>query len=279
MALSQSEQRALLLARLGFLSGFAIMMVFCILVIVYTVMLILFGGDPKGFMNVFVPVQWLVLTLDVLAGGLLTVGFWFFGMHHDTIRNQSQNMAVAFGVWTVVSLTWKLRLLWTPLEEVNPISRRMTDGDFGIFAPHFEFFRVNYVGFLISSILMFVLMAMLVRLIRNYRVYENFQMVNLNLFQFYGMLTMVGAVLMGIGWVAFGPSMSGSVGGSLLLVFYLVAWVLLFLVLPILGLWVFFPAFRIHQSAVETLKFILRRKSEREHVEASTEVEVARGGG
>ncbi len=254
------------------------MLVFCLLVIAYTVMLILFGGEPESFNNVFVPIQGLVLSLDVLAGGLLAIGFWFFGMYHDTIRNQAQNMAMGFAVWTVVTLTWKLRLVWTPLEEVNPISKRLTDGEFGIFAPHFEFLRVNYAGFLISSILMFILMTMLVRLIRNYRVYENFQMVNLNLFQFYGLLTMVGAVLMGIGWLAFGPGMSGSVGGAILLVFYLVAWVLLFLVLPTLGLWVFFPAFRMHQSAVETLKFILRRKSERERVEASTEIEVARGG-
>jgi hypothetical protein len=264
-------------ARVGFLSGFALLMVFCVLVITYTVLLILFGGDPEVFKSLFIPVQWLVLTLDVVAGGLLAVGFWFFGMHHDTIRNQAQNMALAFGVWTVVTLTWKLKLLWTPLEEVNPISTRVTDGEIGIFVPHFEFFRVNYVGFLISSILMFILMTMLVRVIRNYRVYENFQTVNLNLFQFYGLLTMVGAVLMGIGWLAFGPSLSGTVGGAILLVFYLVAWVLLFLVLPILGLWVFFPAFRIHQSAVETLKFILRRKSEREHAETTTEVGVARG--
>jgi hypothetical protein len=219
----------------------------------------------------------MVFTLDVFACGFLAVGFWAFAMHHDTIRNQAQNMAIGLTVWTVLAATWKVRLLLTPLEEVNPLSKRLTEGEYDIFMPHFEFLRVNYVGFLISGMLMFVLMSMLVRLIRNYRVYENFQSVNLNLFQMYGILNLVGAILMGIGWLAFSPGMTGSVGGQLLLVFYLVAWLVLFLVLPILGLWVFFPAFTIHRSAVETLKFILRRKSERERVEASSEVEVARG--
>lgn len=266
-----------MLARIGLLSGFSLILLFCFITILYTVLLIFSRGDPEHYKNVFLPVQWMVLSLDVLAGACLAIGFWAFGMHHDTIRNQAQNMAMAFAVWTGITLTWKLRLIWTPLEEINPISKRMTEGDYDIFMPHFEFFRTNYVGFLISSILMFALMAMMVRLIRNYRVYENFQSVNLNLFQMYGMLTMVGAVLMGIGWVAFSPSMTGTVGGLLLLVVYVVAWLTLFLVLPILGLWVFFPAFTIHRSAVETLKFILRRKSERERAEVTTEIEVARG--
>ena len=277
MGLSVSEHRTLLVARLGLLSGFALMLLLCLLTISYTVLLIVSGGDPEPYMSVFIPVQWMVLSIDVVAGGLLAVGFWAFGMYHDTIRNQAQNMSVAFGVWTVVTLTWKLRLIWTPVEEVNPISKRMTEGEYDIFMPHFEFLRANYPGFLISSILMFVLMAMLVRLIRNYRVYENFQNVNLNLFQGYGMLQMVGAVLMGIGWLAFGPGFSGTTGGALLLIFYIGAWLIMFLVLPILGLWVFFPAFTIHRSAVETLKFILRRRSERERVVASNEPEVARG--
>ncbi|UCC93152.1 MAG: hypothetical protein JSW25_00290 [Thermoplasmata archaeon] len=277
MALSRSETRALSVARVGLLSGFGIILVFCFVVIAYTVLLIFSGGDPQPYATVFIPIQWLVLSLEVVAGVCLTIGFWAFAIHHDTIRNQAQNMAIAFGVWTVVTLTWRLRLVLTPMEEINPISKRLTDGEYDIFMPHFEFFRVNYPGFLISSILMFVLMTMMVRLIRNYRVYENFQGVNLNLFQMYGLLTMVGAVLMGIGWLAFSPGTTGTVGGSLLLVIYLVAWLILFLVLPILGLWVFFPAFTIHRSAVETLKFILRRKSERERVETSTEPEVARG--
>jgi hypothetical protein len=264
-------------ARLGLLIGFGLLLLFSFVVIAYTVLLIFSGGDPEPYSSLFTPVQWLVLTLDVVAGACLAIGFWAFGVHHDTIRSQAQNMAIGFAIWTGVTLTWKLRLLFTPMEEINPISKRLTEGEYDIFMPHFEFFRVNYVGFLISSILMFVLMTMMVRLIRNYRVYENFQSVNLNLFQMYGLLTMVGAVLMGIGWLAFSAGMTGSVGGSLLLVMYLVSWLTLFLVLPILGLWVFFPAFTIHRSAVETLKFILRRKSERERVEASTEPEVARG--
>ncbi len=277
MALTESEQRALMVARIGLLSGFGLMFVFCLLVILYTVLLILFGGNTGTIKGFFEPVQYMVLTLDVVAMGLLAVGFWFFGMHHDTIRNQAQNMALGFAVWTAITVTWKLRLLWTPLEEINPISKRLRGGDYDIFMPHFEFLRTNYVGFLISSILMFILMTMMVRLIRNYRVYENFQTMNLNLFQMYGVLTMVGAILMGLGWLAFSPGMSGTVGGSIMLVFYLCAWLLMFLGLPILGLWVFFPAFRVHQSAVETLKFILRRKSEREKMETSTEPDVARG--
>jgi len=266
-----------MLSRVGLLTGFGLLLLFCFLVILYTVLLIVSGGDPEPFKSAFIPVQWLVFTLDVVAGAFLALGFWAFGMHHDTIRNQAQNMAIGFAVWTGLTLTWKLRLFMTPMEGINPISKRFTDGEYNIFMPHFEFLRANYVGFLISSILFYVLMTMMVRLIRNYRVYENFQSVNLNLFQMYGMLTMVSAVLMGIGWLAFTPSMSGTVGGLVLLVFYLVAWLTLFLVLPILGLWVFFPAFTIHRSAVETLKFILRRRSERERVETSTEPEVARG--
>jgi hypothetical protein len=277
MVLSQSEQRALMVARIGLLSGFVLILLFCFVVIAYTVVLIFTGGDPEPYSSVFTPIQWLLLTLDLIAGACLAIGFWAFGMHHDTIRSQAQNMAMGFAIWTGVTLTWKLRLIVTPTEDINPISSRFTDGEYGIFTPHFEFFRTNYLGFLVSSILMFVLMTMMVRLIRNYRVYENFQDMNLNLFQSYGVLTMVGAVLMGIGWLAFNPGMAGTVGGSVVLVIYLVAWLTMFLVLPILGLWVFFPAFTVHRSAVETLKFILRRRSERERAEVSTEIEVARG--
>lgn len=275
--LSISEQRSLMIGRLGLLSGFALLLVFCILTIAYTVMLIFTRGDTEVLRNAFLPVQWSVYSLDVVAGALLAVGFWAFGAHHDTIRSQAQNMGIAFSVWTVVTLVWRLRLAFTSIEEINPVSKRLSGGEYGIFMPHFEFLRSNYVGFLISSILMFLLMTMMVRLIRNYRVYENFQGVNLNLFQMYGLLQMVGAVLLGLGWLAFSPGLTGSTGGQLMLVFYLVAWLTLFLILPILGLWVFFPAFNIHRSAVETLKFILRRKSERERLESSEEAEVARG--
>jgi ABC-type multidrug transport system permease subunit len=277
MVLSRAVERSLRLARLGLLSGFGILLLFNILVISYTVLLIATSGDPEQFKHVFVPIQWMVLTLDLAAGGLLAIGFWTFGIHHDTIRNQAQNMAIAFAIWFGITLTWRLRLLWTPLEEINPISRLFEEGEYGVFVPHFEFLRVNYVGFLLSSILMFILMVLLVRLIRNYRVYENFQDVNLNRFQMYGLTTMVSAVLLGLGWLAFGPSMTGTPMGQVMLIIYIVAWLSLFLVLPIMGLWVFFPAFIIHRSAVETLKFILRRKSERERAEVTTEIEVARG--
>ena len=251
-------------ARLGLLTGFALLIAFNTLLIIYTVLLIFSRGDPEAYKTFFYPVQWTILVLDIIAGGLLAMGFWAFGKYHDTIRNQAQNMAIGFAIWTIVTLSWRLTLLWTPAEGVNPISKRFLAGEFGMFMPHFEFLRVNYSGFLISSVFMFILMMLMVRLIKNYRVYENFQTVNLNLFQVYGLVTMVGAMLMGLGWLAFGPSMTGTTLGDLFLVIYVFAWLTLFLVLPILGLWVFYPAFTIHRSAVETLKFILRRKSERD---------------
>jgi hypothetical protein len=264
MVLSQNENRALLTARLGLLIGFSLLIAFNTLLIIYTVMLIFTRGDPEAYKSIFYPIQGTILVLDIIACGLLAMGFWAFGKYHDTIRNQAQNMALGFAIWTVVTLSWRLPLLWTPAEEINPISKRFISGEFGMFMPHFEFFRVNYPGFLISSVFMFILMMLMVRLIKNYRVYENFQTVNLNLFQVYGLVYMVGAMLMGLGWLAFGPSMSGTTLGDLLLVIYVFAWLTLFLVLPILGLWVFYPAFTIHRSAVETLKFILKRKSERD---------------
>jgi hypothetical protein len=278
MVLTQDENRALFTARFGLLLGFALLIAFNALLIVYTVMLIFTRGDPEPYKTFFYPVQGTILILDIIAGGLLAVGFWAFGKYHDTIRNQAQNMAIGFAIWTVLTFSWRLTLLWTPAEEINPISKRFISGDFGMFMPHFEFLRVNYSGFLISGVLMFILMMLMVRLIKNYRVYENFQTVNLNLFQVYGLVYMVGAILMGLGWLAFGPSMTGTTLGDLFLVIYVFAWLTLFLVLPILGLWVFYPAFAIHRSAVETLKFILKRKSERERaMDLSHEGEATRG--
>ncbi len=254
----------MLLARIGLLAGFALLIAFNALLIAYTVLLIFTRGDPESYKTSFYPIQWTILVIDIIAGGLLAIGFWAFGKYHDTIRNQAQNMAIGFGIWTFLTLSWRLTLVWTPAEEVNPISKRFLAGEFGMFMPHFEFLRVNYSGFLISSVFMFILMMLMVRLIKNYRVYENFQTVNLNLFQVYGLVYMVGSMLMGLGWLAFGPTMTGTTLGDLFLVIYVFAWLTLFLVLPILGLWVFYPAFTIHRSAVETLKFILRRKSERD---------------
>ena len=264
MVLSPSDLRALFVARLGLLSGFALLLVVSILWVIYIIMLIFSKGDPEPLNAVWGPIQSLVLSLDLLAVGLLAIGFWFFGSRHDTIRFQAQNMAMGFTTWTLVTLMWRARLLWTPSEELNPISKRFSGGEFDIFMPHFEAIRANYVGFFISSLLMFVLMLMLVRLIRNYRVWENFQSVNLNLFRVYGLFHLVGAVLMGIGWYAFSPGTTSSVLGGTLLVVFVVGWITLFLFLPILGIWIFYPAFSIHRSAVETLKFILRRKAERE---------------
>ena len=259
------------MARLGLLLGFGFFFVYSALTVGYTVLLIFTRGDPVPQEGIFNPLQAMVLSLDVAAGGLLTAGFWAFARHHDTIRNQAQNMAIGWGVWTVLTLTWRLRVLITPSEEINPVSRRVVDGEYGMFIPHFEILRTNYLGFFLTSALMFILMLMMVRLIKNYRVYENFQNVNLNLFQTYGLLYMAGAVLLGLGWLSFGPGMSGTTLGDLFLVIYVIAWLTFFLLLPILGMWVFFPAFTIHRSALETLKFILLRKSERER--ATGEVE------
>lgn len=272
--LTYIERRDLFFARLGLLSGFSLMLVLSALWLAYTILLIFTRGDPQPVENVFGPVQSLVLSLDIVAGALLAFGFWWFGAHHDTIKNQAQNMALAFGMWTIVTLIWRLSLFFMPSEEINPVSKRWEQGEFDMFMPHFEYLRVNYLGFFLSSFLMFVLMTMLVRIIQNYRVYENFQGVNLNLFRAYGLLHLLGASLMGLGWLAFTPDSSATTLGTVLLVVFIVAWLTLFLLLPILGLWVFFPAFNIHRSAVETLKFILRRKAEREMMESTHEGDV-----
>jgi hypothetical protein len=255
------------------------MLVLSILWLVYTIMLIFTRGDPEPVRNMFEPIQTTVFSVDVLAASMLAIGFWFFGIHHDTIRNQAQNMSMAFGIWAAMTGLWRARLIWTPGEEVNPVSMRLSAGEFDMFMPHFEFLRLNYLGFLLSGMLMFVLMIMLVRLMQNYRVYENFQNINLNLFRAYGFFYLLGAALMGLGWFAFSPDSSATILGTIFLVIFVVAWLTLFLILPILGLWV---SFAIHRSAVETLKFILRRKAEREIMEHSHEGEFhtpsARGG-
>jgi hypothetical protein len=272
--LSAAEHRGLLIARIGLLSGFSLMLLLSALWLVYIILLIFTRGDPEPIKNIFNPIQILALSVDLVAGGCLAVGFWWFGTHHDTIRNQAQNMAMAVGIWTLVTAIWRVRLLWTPSEEINPVSKRWTSGEFDMFMPHFEFIRDNYAGFLISAILMFFLMTMLVRLIKNYRVYENFQSVNLNLFRVYGLFYLIGAILMGLGWLAFTPDSSATTLGTIFLVLFIVGWLTLFLILPILGLWVFYPSFNIHRSAVETLKFILRRKAEREMLEQTHDGDV-----
>jgi hypothetical protein len=259
------RRRPLFLARLGLLTGFALMLVVNLLWIVYVGILVSTRGDPGGYSNIFDPVQTMVLTIDIVAGGFLVLGFWWFGKHHDTIGNQAQNMGIAFAIWTIVTLAWRLRLLWTPADEVNPISTRLESGEYGLFIPHFEFFRLHYLGFLLSGIIMFIIMLMMVRLIRNYRVYESYQgSIRLNLFRAYGLIYLIGVVMMGLGWLAFNPASAGTTVGVILQAIYIIAWLIMFMGLPILGLWVFFPAFNIHRSAIETLGFILRRKAERE---------------
>ena len=274
------RRRPLFLARLGLLTGFALVLVVNLLWIVYASILVSTRGDPEEYSNLFDPVQAMVLTIDLVAGGFLAIGFWWFGKHHDTIGNQAQNMGIAFAIWTLVTLTWRLRILWTPPEDINPVSTKFEGGDYGLFIPHFELFRVNYLGYLISSILMFIIMLMLVRLIRNYRVYESYQgSIRLNLFRAYGVIYLIAASMMGLGWLAFAPGSAGTTMGVILQTVYVTAWLIMFIGLPILGLWVFYPAFTIHRSAVETLGFILRRKAERERgaMGAYDEPSTARG--
>jgi hypothetical protein len=267
------ERRDLFFARLGLLSGFSLMLVLSTLWLAYTILLIFTRGDPQPVENIFHPVQSLVLSLDIVAGALLAFGFWWFGAHHDTIKNQAQNMALAFAIWTIVTLVWRLSLVFMPSEEINPISKRWQQGEFDMFMPHFEYMRVHATGFLLSSLIMLFLMLMLVSLIRNYRVYENFQDISMNRFRAFGLFNLLGAALMSLGWLAFNPASSATLMGAILLVFFVVSWVILYVITPILGLWAFYPAFNIHRSAIETLQFILRRKAEREMMEHSHEGE------
>jgi hypothetical protein len=259
------KDRPLFLARLGLLTGFALFFVVNFLWIAYVSILVITRGDPEEYSNTYGPMQAMVLVIDLAAGAFLAIGFWWFGKHHDTIGNQAQNMGLAFAIWTLVTLTWRIRILWTPSEDINPVSTKFEGGEYGLFIPHFEFFRVNYLGFLLSSVIMLIIMLMLVRLIRNYRVYESFQStIRLNLFRAYGLISLIAASMMGLGWLAFTPGSAGTTMGVILQTVYVTAWLIMFVGLPILGLWVFFPAFKIHRSAVETLRFILRRKAERE---------------
>lgn len=264
------EKRPLMLARIGLLLGLMLFLLINVLWLIYFSVLIFTRGDPESVWNLYWPLQVMILTIDVVAGALLTLGFWQFGLRHDTIRTQATNVALGFGVWTLVTFTWRLKLLWTPAVEVNPISRHFKGGEFGLFVPHFDFLRDNYLGFFLSSMLLFILMFMLVTLIKNYRVYESFRSVNLNLFRVYGLFHLVGTILMGLGWFAFSPESSATVVGSVLFVVFIMAMCIMYIALPLLGVWVFQTAFVIHRSALETLGFIIRRKAEREELIGET---------
>jgi hypothetical protein len=257
------ERNPLLFARLGIMAGFAILVIVNVLWLLYITILIFSRGNTGQIWDLYSTLQWMVLTLDVLAGALLALGFWQFGTHHEAIQTQAIGVGIGFGIWALVTFLWRIKLLWTHVNEINPVSRRMSGGEFDLFIPQFEFFRENYTGFFVSSFLLFVLMYMLVSLIKNYMVYESYKDVNLNLFKAYGLLSLVGAIIMGLGWMSFNPGTSGTTTGDILFGMFVLGMSLMFVLLPLLGIWVFQTAFVIHRSALETLKFILRRRAER----------------
>jgi len=279
MAIRFIEQRPLLLARFGLLTGFILFLLCNLLALVYIATIILMGGAPAPVWDFYTTTQSLVLSLDVVAAGLLAVGFWNFSRRHDYLGPALGNLAIGFGLFTLVTLTWRLGLLGTPFEEVNPVSRLATGGGaYSKFVPQFGFFHVNFVGFMISALLMFILMNMLVGVIRSYRVFENFQDTNLSLLRVYGILYLGGSVAMGIGWFTFSPGVTGTTLGDLLLGVFVLSWVLLYIFLPLLGVRVFATVFNIHRGALETAGFILRRKMEREEASATPRVGAVLGG-
>jgi hypothetical protein len=280
MAIRFIEQRPLLLARFGLLTGFLLFLLCNLLALVYIATIILMRGNTAPVWDFYTTTQSLVLSLDVVAGGLLAVGFWNFGRRHDYLGPALGNLAIGFGLFALVTLTWRLRLMVTPFEEVNPVSRLATGGGaYSKFVPQFEFFHVNFVGFMVSALLMFILMNLLAGVIRNYRVFENFQDTNLGLLRVYGILYLVGSVSMGIGWFTFSPGITGTGLGDLLLGVFVLSWVVLYIFLPLLGIRVFTTAFNIHRGALETAGFILRRKMEREEAATAPRVGAALGGG
>ena len=279
MAIRFIEQRPLLLARFGLLTGFILFLLCNLLALVYIATIILMQGAPAPVWDFYTTTQSLVLSLDVVAAGLLAVGFWTFGRRHDYLGPALGNLAIGFGLFTLVTLTWRLGLLGTPFEEVNPVSRLATGGGaYSKFVPQFGFFHVNFVGFMISALLMFILMNMLVGVIRSYRVFENFQDTNLSLLRVYGILYLGGSVAMGIGWFTFSPGVTGTTLGDLLLGVFVLSWVLLYIFQPLLGVRVFATVFNIHRGALDTAGFILRRKMEREEASATPRVGAVLGG-
>ena len=265
--------RPLLLARAGLLTGFSILFIHSALCLVYISVMVYVRGDVASVWDLFNTLQSLVLGLDVVAFALLAVGFFEFGRRHDYLGPSLQNLAVGFGLLAMVTLTWRLTALGMPFEDLNAVNRlAIGDGDFGRFVPQFNVLRENFVGFLLTSTLVFLVLNMLVGSIRNYRAIENFPDVNLGLFRFYGLLYLVGALLMGLGWMAFSPDVTAGWQGDALLGVYVVSWVVLYIIVPILGVTVFWYSFIIHRAAVETLSFIQRRKAEKEEASTSPRV-------
>ena len=279
MAIRYLEQRPLLLARFGLLTGFMLLLLSNLLALIYIATIILMRGNTAPVWDFYTSTQSLMLALDVVAGALLAVGFWNFSRHHDYLGPALGNLAIGFGLFTLVTLTWRLRLLGTPFEEINPVSRLASGGgDYSKFVPQFGFFHANFVGFMVSAFLMFLLMNMLVGAIRSYRVFENFQDTNLGLMRVYGILYLGGAVAMGIGWFTFSPGVTGTGLGDALLALFVLSWVILYIFLPLLGARVFTTAFNIHRGALETAGFILRRKQEREESITAPRVGASLGG-
>ncbi len=270
--------RPLLLARAGLLAGFAILFVHCVLALTYISLMVYVRGNVVRVWDLFNTLQSLVLGLDVVAFALLAVGFFEFSRRHDYLGPSLQNLAIGFGLLAAVTLIWRLSAFGMPFEELNAVNRlAIGDGEFGRFVPQFNLLRQNFVGFLLTSFLLFMLLNMLVGSMRNYRAIENFPDMNLNLFRLYGLLYLVGALLMGLGWMAFSPDVTANWQGDALLGVYVVSWVILFIIVPIVGTTVFWYSFIVHRAAVETLSFILRRKAEKEESSPSPRVGQALG--
>jgi hypothetical protein len=265
MPLGFLEDRPLILARIGLLGGFAVWIAFSFVALFYIAIIILTRGEVLAAWDAYSTLQSMVLSLDIVAAALLALGFFELGRRHDYLTVPLNNLAIGFGLFALVTLIWRLSLVGAPFEDVNSIHRLATGpGTFSRFVPELDFLRNNYVGLLISAFLMFILMNLLVSIMRNYRAFENFQDVGMGKFRLYGLLQLVSVLMLGMGWLTFSPNYTGGWEGYALLGLYVLAWVIMFLIMPIVGAWVFKDAFLIHRAAIETLSFIIRRKAERD---------------
>ncbi len=273
MPLGFLEDRPLILARVGLLGGFAMWIAFSLVALAYISVIILTRGEVKAAWDAYSTLQTMVLSLDIVAAALLTLGFFELGRRHDYLSVPLNNLAIGFGLFALVTLLWRLSLLGAPFEDVNSIHRLSTgDGGYSRFVPELNFLRDNYAGLIVSAFLMFVLMNLLVSIMRNYRAFENFQDVGMGKFRLYGLLQLVSVLMLGMGWLAFSPDYTAGWEGDALLGVYVLAWVVMFLIMPLVGAWAFKDAFLIHRAAIETLSFIIRRKAEHEEATATPRV-------
>lgn len=273
MPLGFLEDRPLILARVGLLGGFAMWIAFSLVALAYISVIILTRGEVKAAWDAYSTLQTMVLSLDIVAAALLTLGFFELGRRHDYLSVPLHNLATGFGLFALVTLIWRLSLLGAPFEDVNSIHRLSTGpGTYSRFVPELNFLRDNYAGLIVSAFLMFLLMNLLVSIMRNYRAFENFQDVGMGKFRLYGLLQLVSVLMLGMGWLAFSPDYTAGWEGDALLGVYVLAWVVMFLIMPLVGAWAFKDAFLIHRAAIETLSFIIRRKAEHEEATATPRV-------